>query len=63
MSKMITVSEAKELWNKNFHFSLSRQTIINWCKKYEIGKKNLPLRTSKFLIDEEKFKKIIKKYK
>jgi hypothetical protein len=63
MSKMITVSEAKELWDREFPVSLSRQTILNWCKKYEIGKKNSPLRTSKFLIDEGKFKKLIKKYK
>ncbi len=64
MSELITVKEAKCLWDKNFPECLiSRQTIVNWCRKYSIGKKVSPLQTSKFIIDKKGFINLIKKYK
>lgn len=56
----ITLSEAREKWKKKFPAAdISRQSLLNWCKKYGIGFKSSPLLRAKFLINNSKFEQIL----
>lgn len=63
MEEKITILEALKIWDEKYpQRSVTKQTLYNWVKKYNLGSKPFPeLRTVSFEVDKNKFVDFINK--
>lgn len=52
----MTIKEAAEWWNRKYPQAVvTEQTLRNWAKKYNFGKKKNFLPRSKWIVDKDAF--------